>query len=73
MQPYSVAFLKVLGVGAISYAVGSSLPATGMHYLDIATLGTVITILYGVLIVTLNISPEVSVLVQKTLQGMKGK
>ena len=73
MQPYSVAFLKVLGVGAISYAVGISLPATGMHYLDIAMRGTVITILYGVLIVTLNISPEVGFLVQKTLQGIKGK
>jgi O-antigen/teichoic acid export membrane protein len=73
MQPYSVAFLKVLGVGAISYAIGSSLPATGMHYLDIAMRGTVITIIYGVLITVFNISPEVSILVQKTLRGMKGK
>jgi hypothetical protein len=63
----------VLGIGAISYVIGSSLPATGMHYLDIAMRGSLITILYGVLIVVLNISPEVSILVQKTLQGMKGK
>jgi hypothetical protein len=44
-----------------------------MHYLDIAMRGTVITIIYGVLITVFNISPEVSILVQKTLRGMKGK
>jgi hypothetical protein len=44
-----------------------------MHYVDIALRGSVVTILYGSLIVAFNISPEVSVLVQKTMQGLKGK
>jgi O-antigen/teichoic acid export membrane protein len=73
MQPYSVAFLKVLGVGVVSYAVAISLPTTGMHYIDIVLRGTVVTTIYGVLIVSFNISPEVSILFQKTVKGIRGK
>jgi O-antigen/teichoic acid export membrane protein len=73
MQPFSLAFLKVLTVGAVAYWIGLLLPVTGMHYVDIALRGSVVTILYGSLIVAFNISPEVSVLVQKTMQGLKGK
>ena len=72
MQPYSIDFLKVLAVGLVSYAVAISLPITGMHYFDIALRGTVVTILYGVLIVSFKISPEVNMLFQKTLTSMKG-
>jgi hypothetical protein len=31
----------------------------------------VVSILYGTLIVVYNVSPEVNVLVQKTIQGLK--
>jgi O-antigen/teichoic acid export membrane protein len=72
MQPYSFAFIKVLAVGGIVYAIAAALPATGLHYLDIVLRGTVVTILYGILIVTYKISPEVTTLVQKTWQGFKG-
>jgi O-antigen/teichoic acid export membrane protein len=73
MQPYSFEFLKVIAIGALVFAIGSLLPQTGMHYIDIALRGTVVCILYGVLIVSLRISPEVNILVQKTLSGLKRK
>jgi O-antigen/teichoic acid export membrane protein len=73
MQPYSMTFLKVLGIGAIVYTIGCMIPATGIHYLDIALRGAVVSILYGTLIVVYNVSPEVNVLVQKTVQGLKRK
>ena len=73
MQPYSPVFLKVLGIGLIAYIVSLLLPATGMHYLDIALRGTVVTIIYGVLIVSLNISPEVSMLTQQAINRVKRK
>jgi O-antigen/teichoic acid export membrane protein len=71
MQPYSLAFVKVMIVGAVVYALANAIPITGMHYLDIVLKGTVVTIFYGVLIVAFNISPEVTTLVQKTWNGFK--
>jgi O-antigen/teichoic acid export membrane protein len=73
MQPYSPVFLKVLGFGVIAYIISSLIPATGMHYLDIAMRGSIITIIYGVLIVAFNVSPEVSILTQKALNQLKRK
>jgi O-antigen/teichoic acid export membrane protein len=73
MQPYSVDFLKVLGVGAIAYGVGNLIPSTHMHYADIVLRGSSVALLYGVLIVAFNISPEVTILAQKTLQRFKFK
>jgi O-antigen/teichoic acid export membrane protein len=73
MQPFSVAFLKVIAIGLVAYGFCFLIPATGMHYLDIALRGSVVTILYGSLIVAFNVSDEVSVLWQKTIQGLKGK
>jgi hypothetical protein len=64
-------FLKVLAIGGIVYSIGCMIPATGIHYLDIALRGSVVSILYGTLIVVYNVSPEVNVLVQKTIQGLK--
>ncbi|MFN5295867.1 MAG: hypothetical protein ACK5BL_10080 [Flavobacteriales bacterium] len=71
MQPYSIAFIKVLVIGAIAYGVAFLIPLTGMHYLDILLRGTIICILYGVLIVRFEVSPEVSVLATKALKGLK--
>jgi O-antigen/teichoic acid export membrane protein len=71
MQPYSIAFIKVLVIGAIAYGVAFLIPVTGMHYLDILLRGTIICILYGVLIVRFEVSPEVSVLATKALKGLK--
>ena len=71
MQPYSIDFLKVLAIGALSFFVSSLLPVTGMHYLDIAMRGTTVTILYGVLIVAFNISPEVNMLTLKAWKALK--
>jgi O-antigen/teichoic acid export membrane protein len=73
MQPFSVDFLKVLAVGAVSLVVAIYLPATGMHYLDIVLRGTVVAVLYGLLIVSFNISPELSILVQNAMKSLKGK
>jgi hypothetical protein len=73
MQPYSFVFLKVIAIGALAYGISLLLPSTGMHYVDIALRGSMVTILYGSLIVAFNISPEVNLLLQKTRQGFKGK
>lgn len=73
MQPYSITFLKVLVIGVIVYAVSNLLPVTGMHYMDILLKGTAVTILYGVLILTFNISPEIDGIVQKVINGFKRK
>lgn len=71
MQPYSFEFMKVLAIGSLVYGLASLIPASGMHYLDIALRGTVVCVLYSVLIVSLRISPEVNLLLQKTLAGFK--
>jgi O-antigen/teichoic acid export membrane protein len=73
MQPYSLDFLKVLGIGALVYVISYLLPATGMHYADIVMRGLVVTILYSVLVITFNISPEVTILMQKVIGSMKRK
>jgi O-antigen/teichoic acid export membrane protein len=71
MQPYSIEFVKVLAIGASVYFIGTVIPTTGMHYLDIALKGSVMCILYGVLILTFRVSDEVNVIVQKTLKGIR--
>jgi O-antigen/teichoic acid export membrane protein len=71
MQPYSIEFVKVLAIGASVYFIGTVIPTTGMHYLDIALKGSVVCILYGVLILTFRVSDEVNVIVQKTLKGIR--
>jgi O-antigen/teichoic acid export membrane protein len=71
MQPYSIDFVKVLLIGAAVYFIGILIPTTGMHYLDIMLKGTAVCILYGVLILTFNVSDEVNILVQKTRKGLR--
>lgn len=71
MQPYTFEFLKVLAIGALVFGLACLIPTTGMHYLDIALRGTVVCFLYGLLIVSLRISPEVNLLFQKTMAGFK--
>jgi hypothetical protein len=65
MQPYTFAFIKILGIGAVAYFLTSLIPTTGLHYLDIGLRGCIIFIVYGVLIVAFNVSPEVNVIMGK--------
>ncbi len=65
MQPYTFHFLKIIAIGATAYFITSLIPTTGMHYMDIGLRGSIIFILYSVLIVTFNVSAEVNVILEK--------
>jgi O-antigen/teichoic acid export membrane protein len=65
LQPYSLSFLWILVIGALSIAAAQLIPITGKHYLDIALRGSVLCVVYGTLILLSRVSPEINGIVQR--------
>ena len=67
IQPFSRATLKTLGVALVAYAMAYIIPSLPHPLLDILVRSSVFAVIYGTLILKLNISPDINDLVQ---QGM---
>ncbi len=65
MQPFNIKFISLSIIGVLVYFVSSLIPVLDNLYLDIALRSTIITVLYGLLTVVFNISPDVNEIVAK--------
>ena len=70
MQPFTRRTGLVVGIIVVSYAAGASVPALGSPWLDLAARGTIITLVYGGLLLGTKAVPDVGVLVGGVLRRM---
>ncbi len=63
MQPFTRRTLIVLGAIALAYACGAAVPSLGSPWLDLFVRGSIITIVYGGLLLGTRAVPDLSVLV----------
>ncbi len=68
MQPFTRRTALVVGIIAVSYAAGASVPPLGSPWLDLLVRGTVITLVYGGLLLGTKAVPDVGVLVGGVLK-----
>lgn len=60
MQPYSIVFMKVLLAGLCAVAAAWIIPDITNPYLDIAAKGLTLSIIYGALVIGMQISEEIN-------------
>jgi O-antigen/teichoic acid export membrane protein len=71
MQPFTRRTLLVLGIIGVAYACGAALPSLGSPWLDLGARGTVITLVYGGLLLGTRAVPDVGVLVGGVLKRVR--
>ena len=60
MQPFNIKFIWLSVIGVMVYFISTLIPVSDNLYLDIALRSSLITVLYGLLTVVFNISPDVN-------------
>ncbi len=72
MQPFTGRTLAVLAIIGVAYAAGAAVPGLGSPWLDLLARGTVITVVYGGLLLGTKAVPDVGALVGGVLKWGRG-
>jgi O-antigen/teichoic acid export membrane protein len=67
MQPYNIAFAKVLLFAVISYFLAMVVPPTHYPYLDLIIRGSIVCGSFAVMIYKSHVAPDINLTVQKAL------
>ncbi len=67
LQPFSFAFLKLIGIAALAWLAHLAIPRIDFVILDILIRSTIITIVFGAMMLWLRISPDANELFKKGL------
>jgi hypothetical protein len=67
MQPYNYKFLLVLLTGGIAYLIGFLMPEFDNFILDFLIRSSVVTVIYGILVLSLRLSDEINQYFQRIL------
>ena len=72
MHPFSAATLKILGIGAVTFATGYFLPVVEVHFLlDLLVRSSLMTLVYGSLTLYFGVAPDISDLLKSILIRIK--
>ena len=71
VQPFTMAFIKVIGVGAASWAIHLLIPRIDLVLLDMIVRSALITLVFGALILWMSLSPEANDLSRMALKKLK--
>lgn len=73
MQPFTRRTLLVLGILAVTYAAGAAVPPLGGPWADLVARGTVITLVYGGLLLGTRAVPDVAVLIGSAVRWQRAR
>lgn len=73
LQPFSIAFLKVMLIGVFVLLVGVYIPIIDQFFLDVLLRSGVITLLYLLAVYVLNVSPDINEAANQVLKKLKFK
>ncbi len=71
LQPFTFAFTKVLGIGAVAWTASMLLPRMDVVLLDMAVRSLLIGGIFSALVLGLRLSPEANDLVSRVMKPMK--
>lgn len=71
LQPFSLSFIKVLVIGALTWVVSYALPPLGGVLLDMVVRSSLMTAVFGGLVFVLKVSPDVNRLVTSGWHRLK--
>jgi len=71
MQPFNFKFIVIIGISLLSYFISYFIPYLNNLYLDILVRSAIITIIFGGLVVSLKISPDVTQILNTMILRLK--